>query len=152
MITIIEGPDGAGKTTLAKYIAFVTNSEIIHFGKPANEAEHIAQLSQYADILANKDNIVLDRSWLSDLVYAKVMKDREFITTKEQSDALLELGNGKAIVIFCNADIETLWQRCQDRGETYVTQFDKLLYIRAEYMGLMQTVSEHLPVLHYEFA
>lgn len=151
MITIIEGPDGAGKSTLAKYIAGTTGAEILHFGKPANVKEFIQQIEDYKQIMMNRDNIVLDRSWLSDRVYAEIFKDREWETTKAQSDELLELGNGKAVVYFCNADIETLWRRCNVRGETYVKNFDQLLRIRAAYMNLMPTVSEHLPVLNYTF-
>ena len=56
MIIIIEGPDGAGKTTLAEQISRQTKYPIIHRTKPKNEEEknQITKIrNERGDITAN---------------------------------------------------------------------------------------------------
>src|SRR5690349_10848166 len=86
MITILEGPDAAGKTTLAKRLEDL-GYDNIHFGPPPKTApgETHPAFYQYMSFLANAwpyDNIrsrVLDRFCYGEAVYGPVFRnDRSF--------------------------------------------------------------------------
>lgn len=74
-VTIFEGPDGCGKTTLAREYAEETGAEYFHFG-PFPGEDNIAHY--YADALRRAAkggrDIVLDRSWISERIYGPVLR------------------------------------------------------------------------------
>jgi hypothetical protein len=72
---ILEGPDGAGKTTLATRIAKIFGAQYIHHGSYRN----VKSLGKvYVDSLMlavqGQTPVVLDRSWLSEPIYADVFR------------------------------------------------------------------------------
>lgn len=148
MIFIIEGPDGAGKSTLAKKLSKQLEMPIIKMNKP-EKYEEAGMFDYYKNLLTRRDYFILDRCWYSELVYGYVMPDRaKPCITKEQSKLLEELVKDKAIVIHCTDSVDALWKRCNARGEEYVTEFSQLLKIRARYINLFEETS--LPLFTYE--
>lgn len=73
---IVEGPDGAGKTTLARALVAATGAHYVHLG-PFPRVEHgLARL--YADALMpavlGVADVVMDRSWLSERPYGAAFR------------------------------------------------------------------------------
>jgi energy-coupling factor transporter ATP-binding protein EcfA2 len=73
MIVILEGPDGSGKTTLAKTLQERYGLLYRHEGPPP---EDVAPLTYYCDILEEHrhDNIVFDRFALGERVYGPILR------------------------------------------------------------------------------
>lgn len=76
-LTIFEGPDGGGKTTIALAYAKATGAKYVHHGSYATLApKELGRV--YADsflaALRGKQAVVLDRSWLSEPLYANVFR------------------------------------------------------------------------------
>lgn len=77
---ICEGPDNAGKTTLAKLLAKRFNAHYVHGGPfPAIHGFGLARM--YAEmmipaLLGHKD-VVMDRCWMSEYIYGTVFRDGE---------------------------------------------------------------------------
>jgi hypothetical protein len=77
-VTIFEGPDGSGKTTLARDYAEATGARYVHCGPyPGVKTWHLARI--YAEammpaILGYQD-VVLDRCWISELYYGCVHRE-----------------------------------------------------------------------------
>lgn len=154
---IFEGPDGAGKSTLLQRIAAShQNVKIVRFSYPKCDAERTLdfQFNQYAAPIlqeAKSDSVVLlDRSWYSNRVYGNVMHNQE-ILSYEQSKALelMVIGAGGGTIVYCTAPINTLWKRCQTRGEDHVKKQAQLLAIREGYEELMK-LPKCLPVLRID--
>lgn len=150
-IFILEGPDGAGKTTLAVELSKRLGYPVVKFNKPVSIEESFAQFDTYAEFLDTNDNMIFDRSWYSDFVYGAVMNDRDgwHVITAEEVKALEAIGRDKIIIIHCNSSVETLWSRCDKRGEEYVTSFGQMLEIREGYITLFKNRS--VPVISYDF-
>lgn len=142
MIIIVEGPDGAGKTTMIeklkkRYPAAMT----FHFGAPVEGED---QLLRYAvPMLKHPENtLIYDRSWYSEFVYGPVMRNRHELRP-EHSKLLEALAykHGSPIVYYLTAPDEILWERCQERGETYIKDIKTLKIISSKY----EVVMKHLP-------
>lgn len=157
MIYIIEGPDGAGKTTLVEQIKKShMNAKVLHFGAPQTPEEADNYYKVYAEAInAKRDDEVLifDRSWYSDMVYGPVMRNRQEMT-QEHADMLsaMVVARGGGIIIYCTAPIKVLWARCQRRGETYLQNQAQLHAISVGYSKVMAENVRFLPVVRYDTA
>jgi thymidylate kinase len=74
MLIIIEGPDGAGKTTLAESLSEMLNARIVHFG---TDKESKTLINKYTEIMlsSQNENLIIDRLWISEMIYSKVMRE-----------------------------------------------------------------------------
>jgi hypothetical protein len=74
-VFILEGPDGAGKTTLAKKLAEATGGKIIHEGPPPS---HLDMLQYYAGKLLSglksRRPVIFDRLYLGEHVYGPLVR------------------------------------------------------------------------------
>jgi uracil-DNA glycosylase family 4 len=72
-LIVIEGPDGVGKTTLAKFITSETGFKYKKFSNPPNQD---AAYKEYIDWLSSRQpNTVCDRSWLGEFAYAPLFRN-----------------------------------------------------------------------------
>lgn len=157
MIYIIEGPDGAGKTTLVEQIKKShMNAKVLHFGAPQTPEEADNYYKIYAEAINAKcddEVLIFDRSWYSDMVYGPVMRNRQEMT-QEHADMLsaMVVARGGGIIIYCTAPIKVLWARCQRRGETYLQNQAQLQAIAIGYSKVMAENVRFLPVVRYDTA
>lgn len=157
MIYIIEGPDGAGKTTLVEQIKKShMNAKVLHFGAPQTPEEADNYYKVYAaaiNAMRDDEVLIFDRSWYSDMVYGPVMRNRQEMT-QEHADMLsaMVVARGGGIIIYCTAPIKVLWARCQRRGETYLQNQAQLQAISVGYSRVMAENVRFLPVVRYDTA
>lgn len=129
MIIIIEGPDGSGKTTLAKQLSRQTGYKVIHRTRPKSEEEKAVMMDEYLRVIRSRDNMIFDRSWYSEMVYGPVMRDASVISYQQMYDLERQLAEVGALIIYCTDTKSVMWTRCQERGEDYIldrTTFDRI--------------------------
>ena len=93
---IIEGPDGAGKTTLARQIAFLTGSEYHHEGPPPEDEVY----GHYASLLTRSRPTVFDRLFEGEGIYGPLLRGGSKLTGFELAK-LRELAriNARSILV-----------------------------------------------------
>lgn len=152
MIYIIEGPDGAGKTTLARSIKYASpGSSILHFEAPLTDKEADDYWLKYLEAIqcVNGNTLIFDRSWYSDMVYGPVIRNRVEMTEVHKQcleHAVRSCGGG--LVIYCTGVQRKLWTRCLQRGETFIKNADQHKAICNKYDEVMHSI-ELLPLVVY---
>lgn len=112
MRVIIEGPDGAGKSTLVNYLIKNYNLEMIHSSSDTkNDLEYHLEL-------ISKDDRVLDRANLGEIVYPVLYNREAKMSWDEQIDFMNKCMEEKVIyIIFYSSDFEVLKKRLFGRGD-----------------------------------
>lgn len=157
MIILVDGPDGAGKTTLCKQIhEAIPHSTLRHFGAPATPDEADNYWKAYAHHIntCSRDGVaIFDRSWFSDLVYGPIMRNKQEMSY-EHADMLsaMVIATGGGMVIYCTAPVKTMWSRCKKRGETYIPDIQTLMRISQKYDEVMKDRVKYMPVIRYDTA
>ncbi len=149
MIFIIEGPDGSGKTTLAKRLSKQTGYKIIRSVQPETDEEKAQMMNQYVSTIRTRKNMIFDRCWYSEMVYGPVMRDASVISYPQMYDLERQLMKAGAMIIYCTDSKAALWSRCQDRGEDYIvdrTTFDKI----CDGFDQLFAAPHYIPVVTYK--
>ena len=142
MIIVVEGPDGAGKTTLAKKLAEALEYPYFHFGEPEPGVD---QFMMSREFLANHNKGIIDRFYPSGIVYGEIMRGKPDFSPSQV--AMLEGQFGKNIVmLYLTGDPSILWDRCQERGEDYVLDKKTFMEICRRYDEVMLEAKHSIPV------
>ena len=113
MPIIIEGPDGAGKSTLAKSLAGALDMNILKM--TANGGQSV---SEYLQKLAC-DGVIIDRCWVSEQVYSDLF-GREPRIDNDDAEALTELCGLVGIpIIVLLPPLHVVIGRLNERGDEY---------------------------------
>lgn len=113
MPIIIEGPDGAGKTTLAKSLAGALDMNILKM--TANGGQSVPE---YLQKLAC-DGVIIDRCWVSEQIYSDLF-GREPRINHDDAEALTELCEYAGIpIIVLLPPLHVVISRLNERGDEY---------------------------------
>lgn len=142
---LIEGPDGSGKTTLAKNISQLYGHEIIHNSYPKTIDEGKNMKQYYIDLM-KRDNIVIDRGWWSEFVYGTVVRNNTWLSTIDVNELTEIFLNNGHMVIYCTGNVDELWDRCILRGEKYVKNFKTYQQIHTLYDSMYDYFNKHYDI------
>lgn len=135
-ITIFEGPDGAGKTTLARDYAAATGGRYLAFGPFLHVHRDLARLYAEAIIPACQKpaiDLVLDRCWISEAPYGSVMRNGDRLGVRRRILERLAM-RASTIVVMMLPEWRVVQERYRDRHDReYVDHVDKLERIYLHY-------------------
>lgn len=152
-LIIVEGPDGMGKTSLARFIARRLNAMIFHATAKGIQNDQAGYL---LNILHNVEEnmalhdcpVVLDRHWPSEVAYAPVLRPTKMHHTHELFAKCVEL---EAQYIFCMPqDTNSLLRFVskQEPGDADLLQYKQIM---DNYWKLITSLQKDniKPVLYY---
>lgn len=124
MIIIFEGPDGAGKTTLAAKVRQIANTANLHTahhgpypGVSNNDLAH-AYFMSLTPALTYNDTVLMDRSWYSEPIYASAVRKTESRISVPHRRMLERAAmSRKAVVVQCLPSLETCLEAYGERPE-----------------------------------
>lgn len=118
MNIIIEGTDGTGKSTLAKYLQDKFDLKYQH-----SSSETDNDFEYHFELLDSKENIVLDRFQLGEIIYPIFTPGRESKITLSQAVMLSRMEDTLTIILYAS-DTSVLRDRLHERGELYSPLYD----------------------------
>ena len=140
---IIEGIDGVGKTTLVHYLETLGFKKY-HFDY---DIKNLDLLSKYMKILLLEDNyIVLDRSFISEMVYGPVIRGISKLSIEAYTNLLNAYKNADARIIYLPAPKEILLQRRNNDKKDY--EIIKYYYdeLNKKYNEIMEYSSKFIDI------
>jgi len=109
-LTIFEGPDGSGKTTAAKTYAGHCDARYVHLGTLSGVTENALgriYLESMLPALLGYQDVVLDRSWMSEWVYGASMRDGNVRLNDVDGRMLDRLAwRCETLVVFCEPPLK----------------------------------------------
>lgn len=131
MIIVLEGPDLAGKSTLARALADVTDLEVIHRGPPTQHP-----LYEYEP--AGKWTGICDRWHLGETVYGPLLRGESKLDDAQLWHVAAYLRARGAIVVLLMTPLETILDRYAQRGDSLI-KYDDLVRIYDRYNAYVGT-------------
>lgn len=137
-IILLEGPDGSGKSTLAKnLIAANGGGTILHATyrfKDKMIAYHTALLSK-ALRLSENQLVVMDRHWMSEVVYGEVFRGGANKHSRKFGPLMERLG---VLTVVCCGEPHALFTRVRGRGpiDEYEKDYQKFEAVVIRYQNI----------------
>lgn len=144
---IIEGLDGVGKTTLVDYFVNVGMKKY-HFDY---DAQNLDLFTKYTRVLNEKtDILVLDRSFISEMVYGPVLRNNCKLTIQQYTELLKLYNETGTTIIYLKAPKEILLERRVNDLKDYemIDKYYEALNIR--YDEIMDYSRNFINVLMYD--
>lgn len=151
-LTIFEGPDGSGKTTIAKAYAELTGARYVHFGPMPHIGHGLARIYVEAMLpaLLGHQSVVFDRCWLSEVPYGTVFREGQDRLGFEAVRMLERLAwRCGAVVVQCLPHWESVERSFISRkGDEYLNSVTQLRQV----YDLYKRMHTDLNVLHYDYS
>jgi thymidylate kinase len=146
VIIILEGPDGSGKTTLAKHLSNELDWVEVHHSVPTGDAYRM-----FMHTLLTRTSLVCDRLHISEGVYGPIMRDQDLLG--DEAFKLIErflLDWRKPLMIRCYPSLEVCLSTWKGRTlEEYVQKEEAFVRVHGAYADAFKL--SKLPVLDYDY-
>lgn len=143
---ILEGPDGAGKTTLAKFLVNAAKLESHHFGPPTKPA-----LEEYLHWLVDHDpshHRVIDRFHLGESIYGPLFRGTLPLSVPTLCTIEWALMVRGYTLVHVTGSLHKLVTTLEERGDDMV-QIDQLTRIVEDYWEIMRM--SFMPRIGYDW-
>lgn len=139
MIVVLEGPDLAGKSTLAHRIMSSTlNAERLRQGPPSPSVDILEQYLRpiqdwcYEPMLVRPSLLVMDRWHVGELIYGPILRGRSRLTGQQADYIDMVLQTFGASFMYITAEPKVLQERWELRGDDLIER-RQLAEIHIEY-------------------
>lgn len=147
-VILLEGCDGAGKTTMAVALATGYGYQMVH---ATRTPDGVDLAERYASILAWPGRLVLDRSFVSELVYGPLSYGRSRLTFDQVAALAGRVAARGGILIHLTAQPEVIRARLEAR-DAIAPPLDHLTALIAGYEAVFAELAHLGPVLTVDTA
>jgi thymidylate kinase len=142
-VIVLEGCDGTGKTTLASTLATRHGYAVVHSDRTPDDVDLVAR---YRSILAIPGKIVLDRSFISELVYGPLQYGRSRLTASEAAELALRVGARGGVLVHLTGSPETIVTRLRAR-DGYAPPAERIRALIEAYRSAFTALAGTAPII-----
>ncbi|MGJ5894310.1 hypothetical protein DF268_24105 [Streptomyces sp. V2] len=143
---VLEGGDGVGKSTLAELL--VTEHDFTRVHSPRTP-DHQDLTGRYRDLLARPGRLVLDRSFVSELVYGPLYRARSRLTWDQALELADLVTTRDGLFVHLTAPAAIVHDRLTAR-DGHAPNLDTITELAHAYQHVFRTLAGHVPVLTYD--
>lgn len=140
MKIILEGVDGAGKTTLAKILAEKYGLDICHC------TQYDAADYDFYRQTVRKENVVWDRHTIGELIYPTIFDRKQQISTEDVRLVIHYAKEAGAKIFVLTADMDVIYRRLNERGNEDFRIYENVDYI--DNLFRFYADQYHVPVIN----
>jgi thymidylate kinase len=140
---MLEGCDGAGKTTLAAALEARHGYAIVHATLSPQGTDLFAK---YRAALARHGPLVLDRSFVSELVYGPLERGRSRLTYGQAARLAAVAAARGGILAHLTGNPEQILARLRERGGK-VPSLPHVSALITAYSEVCATLADHIPII-----
>ena len=153
-ITIFEGPDGAGKTTVAMKYARSIGAQYVHFPVLDKVTDNLARIYAEAMLPAvlGYNNVVLDRCWISEMHYGMHYRNNFYRLSVESRRMLERIAlASRGVLVMCLPRFNTVLRNFESRRDLeLLPSSEHLAKIYNSYAD-MSTKYTDLPIVLHDY-
>jgi thymidylate kinase len=143
MILILEGADGTGKSTLSKELSRY-GFQVMH--RPFDPT-YLDFFDAYRKLLLSlTEDIILDRSFISEIVYGPILRGQSRLSPQELIELLRITANRRGRVLYCYAAEHVIRNRLESDAVVHGKLIPKLPKLLQAYEDVIDQVSRHVSV------
>ncbi len=142
-VIVIDGCDGTGKTTLAEALHEQLGYAVTH---SARTPDGVNLADRYGELLAMPGRIVLDRSFISELVYGPLLRGHSRITRSAAVRLAQDVAQRGGTLVHLTGDPEFIASRLRSRDGT-APPVDHIRAVTDGFHAMFALLAEAAPVI-----
>ncbi|HEY0937547.1 MAG TPA: hypothetical protein VGD91_27885 [Trebonia sp.] len=147
-IVVLDGCDGTGKTTLAQDMRAQYGYRVIHSGRTP---DGIDLVRRYRRILAVPGPVVLDRSFISELVYGPLFHGRSRLSRADALSLAAAVGDRGGVLVHLTGSPDAIIARLRHRDGA-APGVDTVNAVVAAYRTAFALLADAAPVVVADLA
>jgi hypothetical protein len=143
-VIVLEGCDGTGKTTLAAALASQHGHAVIHSGRTPDGTD---LTGRYQALLATPGKIVLDRSFISELVYGPLDHGRSRLTLPDAASLARRVAARGGTLVHLTGHPGIIAARLRSRDGLAAPAADRIRAITGAYRDAFALLNGTAPII-----
>lgn len=145
-VIALEGCDGVGKTTLAATLARQHGYQLVHASRTPDGVD---LLQRYRTVLARPGRLVLDRCFVSELVYGPLLHQRARLTLQQAQDLAAIIAGRGGLLIHLTGPLSIIVARLRERDGA-APDLDHIHALIDAYAEVFAALADHVPVMTFD--
>ena len=142
-VVVLDGCDGTGKTTLATALCSRHGYVLVHTARPPDQVDLAAR---FRSILAIPGKIVLDRSFVSELVYGPLRSGHSRLSPPQAAELAFVVADRGGVLVHLTGAPEALAGRLRERDGYTPTQ-DRLRTVLEAFREVFAALADAAEVM-----
>lgn len=148
-LVAVDGCDGTGKTSLATLLATRHGFTVVHSPRTP---DHLDLTDRYRDLIDGAGRVVMDRCFVSELVYGPIRRGRTRLSLAEAVDLAEAVTQRGGVLVHLTAPPHVVRRRLIDRDGPPPTPMAEISHLLDAYQQIFAAVAVHVPVITIDTA